>query len=393
MTFAFIEPSLAARASQGLLRRRKVVSHTADGVITIDGQTCLNFASNDYLGLSQHPDVLQAYVEGLTEFGAGSTASAVICGYMRPHHALESLLCELFNKEAVLLINSGFAANQALCQALFCEQAKDASNILCDKRMHASFIEGALHANARFQRYQHNDILHFQQKLKHCQGNTLVATEGVFSMDGDIGNIAQMQSVLKDYEHQLLVDDAHGFGVIGKTGLGVSEILSINSQKIDILMATFGKAIGTGGAFIAGSAALIEYLVNFAKHYTYSTALPPAQALATIKSIEIMQTGSQREKLLENIGVFKQLCKSHRLAIMPSDTAIQPLIIGDAYKCTAAASALMDLGIYVPAIRSPTVAKGSERLRITLSALHNERDIHALVDALCLLRHKQSWHP
>jgi 8-amino-7-oxononanoate synthase len=398
MTFGFVRQALTERTSQGLLRRRKVISDNADGVIRIDEHVCLNFASNDYLGLSQHPEVLQSYVEGLSQYGAGSTASAVVCGYMRVHQQLEDMLCELFNKEAVLLVNSGFAANQSLCQALFTSKGELKGNILCDKRMHASFIEGAMNSHAKFQRFLHNDMTHFSHRLSQSRGDTLIATEGVFSMDGDLGSISDIQRIIAQSPQreacQLMVDDAHGFGVVGPRGLGVSELDGENGENnkgIDILMATFGKAIGTGGAFIAGSSALIEYLVNFAKHYIYSTAMPPAQALATMKSIKIMQNGPQREQLHNNIASFKQLCSAQDLSITLSNTAIQPLLIGNSHKCVAASHALMSLGIYVPAIRTPTVEKGTERLRITLSAAHTARDVSALVDALCVVREQVGW--
>lgn len=391
MTFEFIQRTLAERETEGLLRSRKLVSEIADGLICIDGKRCLNFGSNDYLGLSQHPDVLQSYVEGLAQYGAGSTASAAVCGYMRPHKTLEDKLCEMFNKQAVLLFNSGFAANQSICQALFPAQSREENHILCDKHMHASFIEGAMHANANFKRFKHNDLLHFATKLRTCSGNTLVATEGVFSMDGDIGEISDIQAMLKAHDYPLLVDDAHGFGVLGKTGLGVSETADIDARRIDILLATFGKAIGTAGAFIAGSEDFIEYLVNFAKHYIYTTAMPPAQAVATLTAIKIMQTSDQRTKLHENISLFQQLCNTHALPVLPSDSAIQPLIIGDAHRCVLASQSLLSLGVFTPAIRTPTVSKGTDRLRITLSALHHQHDIQALIDALCVVRERQGW--
>nr|WP_136251982.1 8-amino-7-oxononanoate synthase [Ningiella ruwaisensis] len=431
-----LQAALDKRKADGLLRSRKLVSQNADGIVTINGKPCLNFASNDYLGLSQHPDVLQSYAEGLALYGAGSTASSVVSGYMQPHKALEDALAQMFNKEAALLFNSGFAANQALIHALF-SQTKQSSRrtlphsdsgvrhqiartdtqehgykgqIICDKLMHASFIEGALHANARLSRFRHNDAAHMQKLLdaaastqlenpQKAEQITLLATEGVFSMDGDIAQVLTQAQNFKrsqkaDKNLMLMIDDAHGFGVIGKHGLGVCEHLNIDSNQIDIIMATFGKAIGTAGAFIAGSKALIDFLINFARHYVYSTAIPPAQAHATLKSIEIMQKGIEREKLQQNIALFKSLIAKHALPFLASDTAIQPLIIADSQTsqhCTQASEQLMEWGIYTPAIRTPTVAKGKERLRITLSALHSGQDIQTLVDALCILRERQNW--
>ncbi|MBT1450126.1 8-amino-7-oxononanoate synthase [Glaciecola sp. XM2] len=398
MSFAFVDDVLNERKKQGLLRTRKLVSSTRDGIITIDGKPCLNFASNDYLGLSQHPDVLQSYANGLAEFGAGSTASAVVCGHMQPHHDLESRLSELLNKPAALLFNSGFCANQALCQALFGQvsgsgisESKPTNHIVSDKLMHASFLEGAMHTNARLSRFHHNDISHLNARLNACKDNVLVATEGVFSMDGDLGNIPSIQQAIDERQRhagsiQLLVDDAHALGVIGNNGLGSIEVDGVDANDINILMATFGKALGTAGAFIAGDKNLIEYLVNFAKHYVYSTAMPPAQAMATLTSLNIMLQGEQRTTLHENIALFQALSKAKELEVMASDTAIQPIIVGDDKACMWSSEKLMSLGIYVPGIRPPTVPKGKARLRVTLSALHTPKDIHALIDGLCIVR-------
>jgi 8-amino-7-oxononanoate synthase len=212
-------------------------------------------------------------------------------------------------------------------------------------------------------------------------------------MDGDLGCVAQIQSLLAQqtlpYQRQLLVDDAHAFGVIGENGLGSIEQADVDADSVDIIMATFGKALGTAGAFIAGDTALSQYLMNFAKHYIYSTAMPPAQAVATLKSLRIMRLGKERQQLSENISTFTSLAKIKGLALMASSTAIQPLVIGDASACMQASEKLMELGIFVPGIRPPTVEKGKARLRITLSALHTKQDIQALVDALCIVRDQQ----
>ena len=403
MTYPFVQQALAAREEASLLRQRKVVNSTSQGIIDIDGHQCINFGSNDYLGLSQNQEVLQSYVEGLALYGAGSTASSLVCGYMRPHQELEAVVCELLNKESALLTSSGFAANQIICQTFAQEKRHSEQSILCDKLMHASFIEGALNSSAELLRYRHNDIAHFEKQLEACNSSTLVATEGVFSMDGDLGKLREiinsLMSVrpsLKDSDQgmrnvQLLVDDAHGFGVVGEEGAGVSGLLDINEQEIDIVMATFGKALGTGGAVIAGSHSFIQYLTNFARHYVYSTAPPPAQAVATIKSIEVMRRSELRDRLHENIELFQVLSHEKGFLGAGSSTAIQPIIVGDSEQCMNASKALLDLGIYVPGIRSPTVAKGSERLRVTISAVHSQRDIEALIDAVSIVRERQGW--
>jgi 8-amino-7-oxononanoate synthase len=298
----------------------------------------------------------------------------------------------------VLLFNSGFAANEAVCQALFSQTASSQSRInsqdhaknqdviIADKLMHASFIEGAQASNAKLIRFKHNNTEHLQTLLNTTDAqketNTLVATEGVFSMDGDQAPLHKIVTMSKQAGAWLMVDDAHGFGALGKHGRGVIETHSLTQQQVPILMATFGKAIGTAGALVAGSQDFIDYLINFAKHYIYSTAMPAAQAYATLISLQAKQCSERRSILAQRIEQFKLLANKAGLTLMPSDTAIQPLMIGDAEKALAASEQLKSLGLWVTAIRYPTVPKHTDRLRITLTAGHEIRDIEALVDGL-----------
>jgi len=397
MPFNFLKIELEQRVADSLLRKRVEIGNNSQAIIEVDAKHYINFSSNDYLGLSQHPDVLQSFAEGLSLYGASSSASSVVTGYSREHKLLESDICEHTPFDNALLFSSGFAANQALCQVLFqtATSSTQASRyIVADKLMHASFTDSAVQLNNDskkpvFSRFKHNDLQHLQSKLT-SKTDTLVVTEGIFSMDGDRGDIPGIVNALENTTSDawLMVDDAHAIGCIGENGMGSSVVplqkSTANGPKINVLMGTFGKAIGTQGAFIAGSNELVEYMVNFSKHYIYSTAMPAAQARATRTSLQIMRKGIEREALHKNIAVFKTLATQAGLPILDVDGPIQPIIIGDPITALAMSTHLRSLGIWVNAIRSPTVPKHSDRLRITLSALHQVKDIQALVDALSI---------
>ena len=389
MAFEFISAALAARQQQNLWRSRQVIQSSAQGVIELDGRHYLNFSSNDYLGLRQSTVVAQAWVEGVAEFGAGSGASPLVCGYTSAHHALEQYLARQLKRDKVLLFNSGFAANQAICQALFARGRQCNDLIVADKLIHASFVDGATSSDAQFKRFRHNDCEHLSALLQRAEravprGNLLIASESVFSMDGDMAPVSSLAEMAQQHDGWLMLDDAHGFGVLGDSGLGVVEQYNLSQQQLPVLMATFGKAIGTAGAFIAGSEDLIDYLINFARHYIYSTAMPAAQAHATLVSIQANQNPERRQQLAANIAQFCDLAHKANIPLLPSHTAIQPVVIGDPQQTLQVSEKLKQLGIWVSAIRFPTVPKGSDRLRVTLSAAHQPRDISALVDALSL---------
>jgi 8-amino-7-oxononanoate synthase len=392
MAFDFISSALDKRRSAGLFRTRHTVDSATGTLIEIGGQHYINFSSNDYLAMRRSSVVAQAWVDGLSEYGGGSGASPLVTGYTNAHQALEEYLASELKRDKVLLFNSGFAANQAVCQALFsqsvCGQnhSKNKDLIIADKLMHASFIEGAQASNAKLMRFRHNDLKHLQMLLNSTDTqnsqNTLVATEGVFSMDGDEALLPEIVTMSKQANAWMMVDDAHGFGTLGLHGRGVIETHNLSQQQVPILMATFGKAIGTAGAFVAGSHDFIDYLINFARHYIYSTSLPAAQAYATLISLQAKQSSERRIVLAERIEQFKSLANKAGLPLMPSNTAIQPLLIGDAQKALDASEKLKKLGLWVTAIRYPTVPKHTDRLRITITAGHDPRDIEALVDGL-----------
>ncbi|MFT6988122.1 MAG: 8-amino-7-oxononanoate synthase [Paraglaciecola sp.] len=392
MAFDFIASALDKRRSEGLFRTRHTVDSATGPLIEIDGQHYINFSSNDYLAMRRSSVVAQAWVDGISEYGGGSGASPLVTGYTNAHQALEEYLASELKRDKVLLFNSGFAANQAICQALFSQVAfsqnhsKNKDTIIADKLMHASFIEGAQATKAKLTRFKHNDIEHLQTLLNSADvqqaQNILVATEGVFSMDGDQAPLHKILAVSKQADAWLMVDDAHGFGMLGEHGRGVIETHNLSQQQVPILMATFGKAVGTAGAFVAGSHDFIDYLINFARHYIYSTAMPAAQAYATLISLQAKQSVERRVILAERIEQFKSLASKAGLPLMPSNTAIQPLLIGDAQQALVASEKLKALGLWVTAIRYPTVPKHTDRLRITITAGHETRDIQALVDAL-----------
>jgi 8-amino-7-oxononanoate synthase len=384
MAFDFILDAMASRESDQLLRQRQTIEAQKSGLLQVNGQHYINFSSNDYLSMRTDYEVMQSWCDGLVKYGVGSGASPLVTGYSVAHKALEDYLAEALGYESVLLFNSGFSANQSLCQALL----KQNTTLVADKLIHASLIEGAQSAaahGAKFKRYKHNDCGHLSSLLSNLRGDVLVATEGVFSMDGDQAPIRSIANLVNKYNAWLMLDDAHGFGVLGDSGLGSIEAIGLGQEKISILMGTFGKAVGTAGAFVAASKHVIDYLINFSKHTIYSTAMPPAQAVATLTSIKKIRQGEARAELLSNIEQFKLLANKAGLNLLESDTAIQPIMLPGASSALKASQQLKGLGLWVTPIRYPTVPKGKDRLRVTLSASHRAEDIVALVDALSLI--------
>ncbi len=379
MAFEHLASALAARKAAGLLRSRQVIAPLQGRQFSANGQPLLDFSSNDYLGLQGHEGVSAAWADGLKTYGNGSGASPLVTGYSQAHHELELHLASSLQREAVLLFNSGFAANQALCQALMA----DGGSVVADKLSHASLIDGALASNAKLVRFRHNDLQHAETLLKKAQGPTLLVTEGIFSMDGDAAPLTELASLAKQYDAWLMVDDAHGFGWLGDSGMGSAQAAELDQQQLPVLMGTFGKAVGTAGAFIAGSQVLIDYLINYGRHYVYSTAMPPAQAAATLSAIKILQDSPLlRQNLANNIQWFKQCAVQKELQCLPSDSPIQPIVCGDSESALAISQRLRQQGFSVVAIRPPTVPQGTSRLRVTLSATQSKDDISGLVIAI-----------
>jgi 8-amino-7-oxononanoate synthase len=373
-----LESALQQRRSDGLYRQRRVID-SAQGVETrIDGRTLISFCSNDYLGLANHPDIKQAFVDAVAKYGVGSGAAHLINGHSRLHHECEQRLAEFTGRERALLFSTGYMANIAIASALL--GRKDF--IYQDRLNHASLIDSARLCEASLARYRHNDLLQLEALLSESRRDRrrLVMTDAVFSMDGDCADIEAISRIAAEHGAWTMLDDAHGFGVLGERGAGLLEQAQLTQDQVPILMATLGKAVGTAGAFVAGSAALIETLIQQARPYIYTTASPPALAAATLKSIDIIEAETwRRDKLKQSIAYFRQQAQELNFELMPSHTAIQPLVIGDNHKTLRISEALFDRGIHVTAIRPPTVPVGSARLRVTLSAAHEPEHIDRLI--------------
>jgi 8-amino-7-oxononanoate synthase len=346
----------------------------------VDGARYLSFCSNDYLGLAAHPRVIAALRAGAELYGAGSGASHLVTGHQRPHHALEEALAAFTGRPRALLFSSGYLANLGTVAAL-----AERGDLLWEDRLnHASLLDAGLLSGARLQRYPHTDTVTLQQRLgEHTGRHIMIITDGVFSMDGDLAPLPQLAEIAQRHEAWLMVDDAHGLGVLGAGGRGTLEHYALNDKAAPILIGTLGKAFGTFGAFVAGSEELIEYLIQRARPYVYTTALPPAVAHATLASLRTLEEeGWRREHLHRLIARFRRGAEQLGMQLLPSATPIQPLLVGGAEQALALSAALRRRGIYVGAIRPPTVPQGTARLRITLSAAHSETDIDRLLNAL-----------
>jgi 8-amino-7-oxononanoate synthase len=394
-----LKPALSERQAQSLYRRRRIVNGPQASCLSLDGNgssngdhnSVLNFCSNDYLGLANHPDVVSALKRGADEYGVGAGASHLINGHSRAHHALEEELADFVGRPRALLFSTGYMANLGVITSL----VGKGDVVLEDRINHASLIDAGLLSGARLQRYLHADAgsldSHLQkyltkQTLSNNGGRRLIATDGVFSMDGDLAPLTALATVAKSHDAWLMVDDAHGLGVIGKQGRGSVDHFGLDNDQVPILMGTLGKAFGTFGAFVAGSEVLIETLIQQARSYIYTTALPPAVAEATRASLKLIRAGDdRREKLATLIAQFRLGATQLGLSLMDSTTPIQPLMIGDTKQAmTVSETLLNEHQILVSAIRPPTVPEGSARLRVTLCANHTTSQVDQLLSALSM---------
>lgn len=349
--------------------------------MTIDNKNVISFCSNDYLGLANNPQLKQATIDAINTFGVGSGSAHLVNGHSIAHHQLEEELADFSGYPRAVLFSTGYMANIGLCQAL----VEKGDYVFEDRLNHASLIDGGLISGARLQRYLHNDVSSLGQKMQKTTPDSekLVLTDGVFSMDGDIADLPALAKLCNKNKSWLMVDDAHGFGVLGETGKGSLQHFSLTTDDVPIYMATLGKAMGTAGAFIAGSEALIETIIQKARTYIYTTAMPAAIAEATRCSLKIIQNEPQHlQNLNNNITYFKNCCTQAGLSIENSQTAIQPLLIGNDEKAVKISRQLFEQGLLVTAIRPPTVPEGTSRLRVTLSAKHNKEHINQLIEAL-----------
>ena len=417
MPFTELQRQLDERAAQGLQRRRRVLESPQGVRITVDGKPCLSFCSNDYLGLANHPQLIAALQAGAKQHGVGGGASHLVSGHFDAHQQLENELAAFVHKPAALLFSTGYLANLGAVQALV---GRD-DTVFADKLNHASLNDAMLLSRADIKRYRHNDVAHLQQLLeqtnghgnvahdKFCHahfplssslpqagesdsvslreshvkcGRKLIITDAVFSMDGDLAPLTELLALCERYDAWLLVDDAHGFGVLGEEGRGSLAHFGLDSPRI-IHMATLGKAAGVSGAFVAAEQVVIDTLVQNARSYIYTTASPPALSSALLASLEVLREEEwRREQLCELIAQLRGGLSNLPWTLMLSSTPIQPLLVGSNEDAVALSDGLRARGIWVPAIRPPTVPQGTARLRISLSSAHCKQDVMQLIKAL-----------
>ncbi|MBT5006542.1 MAG: 8-amino-7-oxononanoate synthase [Halieaceae bacterium] len=381
-----LRASLTQRQEQGLYRQRLTLDSAQGPVVRMQGRDYLNFCSNDYLGLAAHPRLVESFQRAAGQYGVGSGASHLVCGHSRPHHELEEALAEMTGRPRALLFSSGYAANTGTLTSLL----QPGDNVFQDRLNHASLLDGGLHSGARFRRFAHNDVADLDAKLAAVEGSGLVVVDGVFSMDGDSAPLGELAALCRRQDAWLMVDDAHGFGVMGESGAGSVQAAGMGIKEVPVLMATLGKALGTGGAFVAGDDYLIEGLIQQARNYIYTTALAPALAAATLTSLAILREEAwRRNHLVTLIQRFRDGANQLGLPLMASNSAIQPLKVGDATQATAMSQTLRERGLLIGAIRPPTVPPGTSRLRITLSAAHSPQQVDRLLEELALCQ-KQS---
>ncbi len=368
------------RKAENLFRQRRIVNSAQGALIKIDNEEYLNFSSNDYLGFANNLELKTCMTEAINKYGIGAASSQLLIGHLTPHNKLEERLARFLNREAALVFPTGYQANLAIASALI-----DSSTIvLQDKLNHASLIDSALLSKGKLVRYRHNDPGHLKKLLeKHKQNNCMIITDSVFSMDGDTAPLKEIVELCKTYNAFLIVDDAHGIGVLGKTGAGLLEELKLNQKQVPLLVATFGKSFGASGAFVSGSRLHVEAFIQKARTYIYTTALLPAIAATMIRAIDMAVSGDHLRKNIKDLIVFyKNQLRDHGLNVSRSNSHIQPLIIGEADKALTISKSLYEKKILVPAIRPPTVAKGTSRLRISITATHTNDQIERLVSSL-----------
>ncbi|MCP5429124.1 MAG: 8-amino-7-oxononanoate synthase [Chromatiaceae bacterium] len=374
-----LNDQLAQRRAAGLYRSRRVTDGPQGPELVVDGRRMLAFCSNDYLGLAADPRLAEALTRGAARYGTGSGAAHLISGHSQAHHALEEELAAFTGRQRALLFSTGYMANLGVISALLGR----GDSLFEDRLNHASLIDGGLLARARLRRYAHADADALAGQLDGAAGRRLVATDGVFSMDGDVAPLPELTTVCTGQGAWLMVDDAHGIGVLGPQGRGSVAAAGLGQDEVPVLMATLGKALGTAGAFVAGSEELIETLIQLARPYIYTTAMPPAIAEAARAGLRIAADEEwRRERLSGLVQRLRHGAQRIGLELMPSQTPIQPLLLGDSERATRWSGALQRQGILVSAIRPPTVPEGMARLRITVSAAHTAAQVDVLLEVL-----------
>jgi 8-amino-7-oxononanoate synthase len=365
--------SFNRRKQARLWRARKRVQSGMGRVLNIDGRSLLNFCSNDYLGLASHPTLKQAATEAIKTYGTGSGASHLVCGHQELHHQLERTIATMVGAEQAIVFSTGYMANLAIPQTFLGRN----DLLLEDKLNHASLLDAGSIAPVKMKRYPHCDTVAVENLLAASEGKRkMILTDGTFSMDGDVAPVEKLARLCREHQSMLVVDDAHGFGVLGKNGAGLLERENIPISGNVLMVGTLGKAAGSFGAFMAGDAVYIQSLIQFARTYIYTTALPPAVAAASIAAINLIQSEPQRRERLQSlIDRFQQKAAEAQLPLLPSHTAIQPLLLGSEQNALEADAFLRDRGVLAIAIRPPTVPVGSARIRFTVRADHTDEDI------------------
>jgi len=375
-----LKEDLAQRKAEHLYRSRKVLESPQSVEPIIDGKQVLSFCSNDYLGLANHPDVVSRFKQAADQYGVGSGSAHLVSGHTKEHHALEEELADYMGTERALLFSTGYMANLGVVSAL-CDRH---SEIYEDKLNHASLLDAALISRAKRIRFPHLDTNNLEERLSGSESkNKFIVSDGVFSMDGDLAPIDKLFALSKSNKATLMIDDAHGIGVLGKKGKGSIEHFGLDNKQIDITMGTLGKAFGTAGAFVAGSEELIETLIQKSRSYIFTTAMPAAVAAATRESLNSIKEESwRREKLQSLISQFRKGASELGLTLIDSISPIQPIVIGSSEKTVSLSEKLLEKNILISAIRPPTVAEGTSRLRVTFSATHTEKHVEKLLTAL-----------
>ena len=369
------EKKLQDLKKENLFRQRVLKESGSSSEIIIDGKKYLSFASNDYLGMSNNYELQEALSESCKKNGLGSGSSPLISGYSESHKELECLISEFLGTQSTIIFSSGYQTNVGVIKSI----SESTDHILIDKLDHASIVDGTLFSKAKFKRYSHNNISDLNEKVNESDKDIIVCVDSLFSMDGDFAKLNEIQKIKKDKDFYLLVDEAHALGVYGSGGRGLCNEMNIPMNEMVGITGTFGKSFGTFGAFFSGSHDVVNFVLQNSRSYIYSTSLPRPIIDATIKSINIvMKENWRREKLFELIEYFKKLVKQHGLNNLNSHSHVQPLVIGDERKCINLSESLYNDGIFIPAIRYPTVEKGQSRLRISLSSEHEKHHIDHL---------------
>jgi 8-amino-7-oxononanoate synthase len=368
--------------ARNLYRTRQVLDSPQGAEVTIAGRRHIAFCSNDYLGLANHPALIRAWQQAAERYGVGSGAAHLVSGHSREHHALEEELADFTGRPRALLFSTGYMANLGVISALLGRN----DTVYEDRLNHASLLDGGLLSGAHLLRYAHGDTESLDERMAgRAGGEALIATDGVFSMDGDLAPLPELARIAQARGAWLMVDDAHGFGVLGREGRGSLNQFGLGMEQVPIVVGTLGKAFATAGAFVAGSEDLIEFLIQKARTYVFTTAAPPAVAAATRVSLRLTRSEEwRRERLRRLIERLRAGARQLELPLMASPTPIQPLLIGDARRALDMSQALAAQGILISAIRPPTVPAGTARLRITLSAAHEESHVDRLLDALAI---------